>query len=599
MLTLKPRTDQELGTDARKTVVRTRRVGVAFAIIGIAAATTAITVHAIAQSSPPTLQSLIPKDAQMAGSIQANWLWDATASIRKTPEVSKAIAEAEAKSGLSFEDDIAPWAGQIGVAGVHVGEPNGQVLVYAEIRDSGKFMSTIAKLGQKWQNAPAPTPGSKNAGGPPTFATRDYQGVTVYDLTSKHPGPKDEPVSFAVINGWAIGAFGKGGIEHAIDVYQGRFPSLQSAPSWTPVFAHLPQNATAWGGFDLNSLMKAFGGPMPAMKGPAATSLQSNYAFAFTDEGNGLRFDVVTAPQSAKEQAMYVAIARNLKPVSGQILKKVPDGIVAGMFTNPAYWWTFMKGVMRDSASTPKERRQIAEGLKEAAPLDHTLPYFHGDAGFVVTWRKDRGFGLVLLAHADSHNAALHAASAVVNSVKQMGIPLQRGGNSWSVVMPGMMMPPNVPLKLAPFISAKDEWLVIGSNPSWTASTSPTPALQIPAYAVGSPMVGILSFRFLPAVFDLVEQQAPPDDPDVKQGIALARGLHLETSTWTTGGYDDPAGHYSRSTIEIANWDWRAALDNTVTAIQNWKPSPTEHKGHNLLKHGPDVSQSAQPTSGI
>jgi hypothetical protein len=253
-----------------------------------------------------------------------------------------------------------------------------------------------------------------------------------------------------------------------------------------------------------------------------------------------------------------------------------------------------------ESASTAKERGAVAKGLKQAAALDNTLPYFHKDAGLAVTWRQDRGFGLVMLARADSHNAALHAAKTVAAAVKQMGIPMQQGGSSWAAVIPGMdmMVPSNVPVKLAPFVSAKDDWLVIGSHPTWTASTA-APSLRIPASATGAQFVSVLSMRWLPAIYTLIEKNTPADDTDTLQGLALAKGLHLETSLWSSAGRIDPAGRWSSAVGEVTNWDWRAALDNTVAAIQNWKPTPKNPKGHDLLPHAPETSSADKAAPGI
>jgi len=154
------------------------------------------------------------------------------------------------------------------------------------------------------------------------------------------------------------------------------------------------------------------------------------------------------------------------------------------------------------------------------------------------------------------------------------------------------MMPPTVPIKLAPFISAKDDWLVVGSNPSWLSSTS-TPNLQIPADAANSPFVDTVSMQWLPSLLDLIDQQAPPTDSDAKQGLALIRSLHLETATITGYGSIDPAGKASTGTAEITNWDWHAALDAIVTAAQTWKPTP--HKGHDLLKPTPPPATPDAP----
>lgn len=567
----------------------------------IVVATAVFAIVAAAQTAPPTLQSILPQDSVIAGSVQSDWLWTTTASLRAIPQVSKAISDMNTQSGMSFENDVQPWAGQIGVSFFNPTKDDANVAVYVEIKDPAKFAVSMVKLQTEWKNPPA----DAKPGTFPQFATRDYNGTTVYDATQKptYSGPhadkiNSEPVSFAILNGWAIMGIGKGAIEHALDVYQGKFPSMASSATWSSVIGNLPAGANGWVGLDVPAILKASQTASTQVPGAMANSFQAAVGFAITDEGNGLRFDAVSSPLSDKAKAMYANMAHALPPVSGDILTRVPDAVFAAMFTNPSYYWTLIKTSMLDTATSADQRKQMEAGLKQAASVEATVPYFHKDAGLVLTWRKDRGFGLVLLAHADSHEAALHAASAIATSLKQLGIPLERGGSSWATAIPGldMMVPPTVPVKLEPFMSAKDDWLVVGSSPSWTASTS-TPNLQMPASASGAPIVYLAKMNWLPPLLDVIEQQAPAGNTDAKQGFAIVRGLHLENSEYTSVCHFDPAGTWSTGTSEITGWDWHSALDNTVSAIENWKsaPAPANPAGHDLLK--PDATTSTQPSA--
>jgi len=560
-------------------------------IAGLAALIVAPCRSAVAQAAAPALPALIPQNSLMVSSIDVNWLWDTTASIRKAAKVNAAIEKAEAKSHISIEDDIKPWAGQIAFAVLDVKKKSASVIIYAQIRDQIKFMATVAKLTAAWKTPPAD---AKPGDASPQFTPRDYHGVTVFDGTPIGKG--GEAPSFAIVDGWAMAGIGKGSIEHALDVYQGRSPSISADPAMSQVIAKLPQTANAWGVMNLKGVMDSAPGDAklpPNMPGFLAESANNDMGVAFTDEGKGMRFDIVSAPQTPKGRALLAKMAKNLPGVSGAILKKTPDAVLAVMFTSPAYYWNLFVSSMLETASSPAERKEMQKGLNTSgAPFVSTLPYFHKDAGFVITWRKDRGYGLALLAQGDSHNAALHAAATIAKALKQTGIPLQRGGNSWAAVIPGldMMVPPTMPFKLAPFISAKDDWLVVGSNPSWLSSTS-APNLQLPANSEGSPVIESVSMQWLPSLLDLVQQQASADDTDVNQGLDLVRSLHLETATASCYYHIDPSGANSAGTAEVTNWDWHAAIDAAVTAAQNWKPSEKK-KGHNLLKHDAQLSQA-------
>jgi len=115
-------------------------------IAGLAALIVAPCRSAVAQAAAPALPALIPQNSLMVSSIDVNWLWDTTASIRKAAKVNAAIEKAEAKSHISIEDDIKPWAGQIAFAVLDVKKKSASVIIYAQIRDQIKFMATVAKL---------------------------------------------------------------------------------------------------------------------------------------------------------------------------------------------------------------------------------------------------------------------------------------------------------------------------------------------------------------------------------------------------------------------------------------------------------------------
>jgi hypothetical protein len=266
---------------------------------------------AIAQTAPPpappTLQAILPQDSAVVGGIQFGWLWSATASIRAIPSVADGLSQAEKAAGLSFDTDVVPWVGEIGVSTVRPGASDQQIIVYAQIRDTAKFTATVTALQASAQSNPDIT-----------ASTRVYKGDTICEIQSKKPGTKVPEVSYAFVNGWALAGIGAGAIEHALDVYNGRSPSLQGDPAWLQVFARLPAQPTGWLAYNVAAIVKSAGDKIPAGMSFASAETETVAGMAFNDEGNGYRTDIVTAPVSSTAKTLHVSFAHNMHPLNGE-----------------------------------------------------------------------------------------------------------------------------------------------------------------------------------------------------------------------------------------------------------------------------------------
>jgi hypothetical protein len=514
---------------------------------------------AIAQTAPPppapALQAILPQDTALAANIQSDWLWSATTSLRDIPSVAAAIAQAEKATGLSFENDVVPWVGQVAVAGIRPGATDQQVIIYAQIRDTTKFMATVSAL-------------QANAVSNPdvTASTRDYKGDTICDMQPKKTDTKVPQISYAFVNGWALAGIGAGAIEHALDVYNGRSASLQTDPTWSQVFTRLPGQPTAWFAYNTAAILKAANAKAPMPTGMAQPQIIQGVAF--TDQGNGFRMDYAAIPQSADLKAVYTSAAQNLHPLTGEIGRRVPDGVLVIELNNPAFLWHAAKQYIRQVAGTTAAANQT---LQQLSVVDTILQYFHKDVGVVITWRKERGYGLDVLGQADTHAAAVHTGAVIAALLKQSGAPIVRGGNSWTIAVPGTLPLP-VPLKLKPFLSAKDDWLVIGSHPMWTADEG-APTLAPPAAAANSSSLFLLSLQWLPSMMTLVQALGGTQDSDAGQAFALVNALHLENSIWSSWTSCQSDGSIVGGG-QVTNWDWRTAITNAATAISNWKTTP-------------------------
>ncbi|MGO8670041.1 MAG: DUF3352 domain-containing protein [Capsulimonadaceae bacterium] len=486
---------------------------------------------------------IVPRGTFVFGGVDANWLWDALSGVRAVPRVSAKLDKLQDETGLTFEKDIAPWIGRAGYAVSMTDPANPSIILYAEARDSAGLTAAVNAAQTKLQ---------ANGTGKVTLTQRLYGGTTVYDIVKKNGPSKDPLISFAVINGWLI-ASPTHSLGRALDTVNGKVPAIGSDPAWAKAFSLLPNNASAWFDIDYRQTLKLAKAANQNVSSPVAeTASNIVVATAYTENGTQMREDIVSVPTTSAARALFAKEARALPAVSDAILQRAPQSSEAILFTNPGYYWTLLRPMLAAQLRAVTGSRDTSA----FAPLDAVAPYFHRDAGLDLTWSASRGFGLVIMAHADTHAAALHAAKVIAATLTSTGAPVVRGGNSWVLQIPSAAVPAAMPVKVQPFMSAKDDWLVIGTHPMWVQADQ-TPRLSIPAEAAGSQSVGLSDMAWYTAILDFV---ATADSSDkVQTTVSLLRALHLETSHGAMWSKMSPSGDCIQAAMTMDGWDWRKA----------------------------------------
>ena len=545
----------------------------AAAIAGIAVVAGGAAYRGMSQGQMQALglTAIVPQNAEMVLAGSPDYFWNLTSSIRTLPQVQKPLTDMEQKLKITYEDDIKPWVGQVAFYAHNVGAKSPDMAVLLQVRDADAFSRFYDKLKPQLTGANGAAP-----------VTKEYGGVTYFlippgaSAMPKVPkAPDDEPSAVAMLNGWVLLADNEATVRSVIDTYSGKAPSIQSSPKWAGVVKNVAMNGVVSGALDIGAFTKmaatqakAIGGAgVPAM--PNSASAEGVMAFSYNDAAGVLRTDAVFAPQSPALRATYAKMAAKMYPVTGVALRKAPDAAMIGIISNPGYLVRQELKLLSSTASTAKERKEYALGIKKAAPYLDISDHFTGPASMALTWNPDHGFGVVALAQADTAASALRAARVIAKSAAQSQIPIVKSGTSWSMPSAAMISPiPSIPL--TPVVAAQDRWLEVASHPFWIHPASRAPQLSLPAEASHSGLVGVGNFKWVPTVLDLIGKSAGPKDEDAKHGLDLVRGLHLETATWSTWSTTDPTGAYTRSTAVVRGFDLKGAIDNTVTQLSAW-----------------------------
>jgi len=580
-------TVQSPAPQSRRRQQRNWKIATGFGIAVIVIGGVAYRATSQAQMQTLGLTSVVPQNAEVLLSGSPDYFWNLTESVRTLPEVKKAITDAETKLKISYEADVRPWAGQVAFYMHNLSAKNPDMAVLVQVKDADAFSKFYEKIKPQL---------SDNKGAAPI--QKQYGGVTYFLLPADAPaipkGPKapgrDEPGAVAMLNGWVLIAANEATIHSVVDTYSGKTPSIQSSPRWAGVVKNITIDGVVSGAIDIGAFSKMAAAETKKAGGPGMAAMPSSslssgvMGFSYNDKDGVLRTDTVFAPQSAAMVAMFKKTAAKLYPITGITLQKVPDAAMIGIVSNPGYLVRQELKMFTDTATTARERNEMARSLKQAGPYLDISDHFTGPASMAFTFNPDRGFGIAMVAQADTPASALRAARVIAKAAAQAPLPITKSGTTWSMPSAAVISPlPSIPL--TPVVTAQDRWLEVASHPFWIKPAGRAPQLTLPAEASHAGAVAAGNFKWVPTVLDLIGKSMGPKDEDAKRGLDIARGLHLETASWSGWSTTDPNGLYTRSTSEVRGFDLKGAIDNTVTQISAWS----------MQKKGGNAALSAVP----
>jgi hypothetical protein len=501
----------------------------------------------------PALETVIPGGSMGYAAGDARWVWDATADVRAEPAVAKGIREMESKLGFTLEKDVMPWAGDVAFAMIDAkpGAMNGAI--YIEVKDQRRFYNTVQRVRSETE---------KRSTLP--WASTAYKGIPIRRTQVTAGMPASSTISTFWLRGWIVIGIGDRTAERVIDTWQKRTPSIGDSANWSKALNHLPQEVVSWGGVDGAAARRS----LATANIPMGMSGNSDAitVFATTEKADGFRVDSYSLPTTEATAKYYKEIGAKVKPVSGELYVRLPDGTIATMMmTQPGQWLDIFKQAMKESATDDSQRRMIDQGLAEMAGLESVLRRMSGDAGAAVAWQPTKGFGGVLVADMGDDSSALQGANELTAFAEKHNTQVTMTGNGTRFTL-RVSETKEPQFRLSPTWEASGKYLTLATHPAWLEPGIGADRLRLPAEAKGACMVMQGDFRLLEAIVASLAKSAKPADRNTAAGFA--RDTRLSGAKWVSWSRMNSDGT-TAGVGEITGWPWRDATKATVKRVHD------------------------------
>lgn len=498
----------------------------------------------MAKTSKADITSLIPIDSPVFGVVDSRWGWDATAPVREYPDVSKEVAKTEKELGISFDKDVAPWAGNIGVIMLDMKKEQPSFAFLVEITDEDKFEQVAKKLGTvaeresklKWTDV-------------------TYNGVKMRRATLNDRFGAGVPITTAVIKGYVLIGAGANTAERVIDTAQGKKPSIEKMPAMTQALATLPEKPVSWFGINGEEYFKLMTKQSPVpMSGDKILKL-SGYVgiYSVTENTDEIRMKCTYIATNDTVQSFWKDIKSKTAPVKGDSLKQLPaTTFIAAVTTNPSVWWDQYKKIFTSIADQSGQQMAIQQSLEQIKPVENVIKRMNGECALACTYQQKQGFGVVILGETQDKKSAADGARELQQFVSTVGVNAVQKGSLYQL--------PQTKFNFDQFKgmvcwSATDNWLKLSSSPVCISGTSSS-KLELSDEAIGSDFAAAGNFAFLPMLLKEISgsKEITEEDVDAIQTIGFNK------AEWQAWGTIDLDGKSSHSELCITNWDWRKAL---------------------------------------
>lgn len=491
-----------------------------------------------------SLLSLVPQGTIAVATVDSVWGWKESADFRQQGEMADAIREMEQDMGISLENDLFSWTGQVGVALMNIDKQgdNPQAAAYIQIRDKDEFLRNFAKMQEKFAE-------QTNV----KWRDDSYRRVKIRRITIEQQYGNNTEIATAMLNGWIVIALGDKAIESVIDVQQRRTPSLANDPSWQRAMSSLPSDQLFSIGID-GKAVSLFGDGNPEIA-DMLNKLdvdQSIVMYTISEKDAALRMEIVGITSSKAQQARTKKIRDEIGTISNSALKQLPVGTIAALtIANPGAMLKFMKEQALETAPDSSARESIKEGFARNKHLEKLLQLCDGDNALGLAWRKGDGFGIVASLQAKSADNATEAAKTLETYAKENYMTVERKGALYK--LPDVVNESKV-FNVLPCWSASNKELKLSMHPDWLTSGS-SASLKIPSDAGDANILFIGDFS---SVSDIQEdwknqQSLNYSDQYLIDEIGKAADYldNIRFSAWVT---IEPKGDVQHLVIEIENW---------------------------------------------
>ncbi len=443
-----------------------------------------------------SLYSLVPLASPVTASVDVPWLWKTTAGLRNNPMAGSGLQAMQASLGLSFENDVLPWAGQAAFAVTDVHQDGPSFALFVQIRDA-EHMIPSARLEAVLQRMLA---GQSRI----NWSAMDYKGVAIR-RTEITRGKSVLKVAMATVDGWLVIAVGDGVIRKVIDTSNGAIPSLASHPSFVRAMGDLPDGAVGQfcvnGQGILTQIQQYDASMAPLMAQQLKDSEVGKFfiAGAMTDPDNNLQFDAVYCSTSPTTQATLKQLRADAGTVSGASLARLPEGAFATLLIpNPDKWVAAVEQLFVDAAGSDSDARaKIQQRFANIDGLRAVLQRCPGELGISGAWREGQGFGVTVAGQAGTPDDATSAAAALSSFLEkqQMKVDNKDGLYTLPATKGGVEL-----FSTLVCWTTRQQWLLAASHPDWVAQPAVKPPLELPSIANNANFAAFGNFSFVPSL---------------------------------------------------------------------------------------------------
>ena len=508
-------------------------------------------------------------------SVDTQYLWNSSAEIRKSDVVDETINDFNLATGLSLNDDIFSWTGQIAIASLnyeetwHFPDRPMESLILIQIRDqavyAAKFPTVQSKLekisGQEWK-------------------TVDYKGLTLREMAVKPDynrglePEKDYKFQVATIDGWVVFSQGEAPMQNLIDISKGEKPSLELHPLFAKAVMDLPKGNVAQfclNGDGILQIVKKHNEEL-ATRFSATDYDKTLLLGTISNDENGLAADVVACSSSLKMQEELKQLRSDTGVVTGKSLPHLSEGTFAvGLISNPDKYVAFVEKRILESLTDARAKDQVGEQFADLADPRSILKRITGEMAVNATWDDEKGFGAAVAGETKSSTNATMAYNALRafaeddkdKIFEENGMVKLHDGEEFN----------NKYFKFLLSFTTRREWFVLGTNPDLIAQKPAIQTVQLPAEVKdGNSIVFFGNFDLLPSFLKKLTANK-------EWGAEIYQKIYdaapVKPGKWYITFNIDPDGKAERARISFPS-DWPVTVG--TTAISNFTKTQVSSK---------------------
>ncbi len=428
-----------------------------------------------------SLAAMLPLNSPGYISVDTQYLWKSSTEIRKSEVIDELITDIKLATGLSINDDIISWTGQVAIASLNyeqlymIPERPSESLTLIQIRDQAlyaeKFPTVQAQLenisGQEWK-------------------TTEYRGVPIREMAVKrYTWRQDETETYdkyqvATVDSWVIFSQGVAPLQNIIDTSKDNKPTLEQHPLFAKATKDMPIGNVAQFCMNSDGILQIIkkNSEEAATRFSATDYDKTLLLGSVSNDANGLAANVVACSSSLKMQEGLKQLRTDTGVVTGKSLPHLSEGTFAvGLISNPDKYVAYVEKRILESLTDAGEKDAVGEQFTEIADPRSILKRVTGEMAVNAIWDEAKGFGFTAVGEMKSSTNATMAYNAFKGFAED--------DNDKIVEENGLVKLLNSEyddnyLKFLLSLTTRKEWFLLGSRPELISKKPAIQTVQLP-----------------------------------------------------------------------------------------------------------------------